>query len=243
MADEDGFSFSQDLLGGLSQLSGGIQADEVPEMTSSYSSMDYVTPYPLLPAKKAKYTVPKWTKGLLKTAEDNLRLKNQDLMMKRQDDDYKEIKMKLQEAQNTVQVMPSVMSKLIKESTDFVIKRQSLHEDNIKKDIIKELASNQDRMFMDWKKQSQDHLFEILTSLAEIKDMLARKNEDQESAIRKLDECLENVKQMTRQASEKPIPSFYPSLTELGVRDAMVKRVKRRKLLMEEEMVDLFTEE
>jgi hypothetical protein len=37
--------------------------------------------------KKAKYNLPKWTKGLLKTAEETQKLKSHDVLLRRQEEE------------------------------------------------------------------------------------------------------------------------------------------------------------
>ena len=97
----DGFSFSQDLTSGLSQMysqmtsqstDSGFYGDSqsfgglgaVPQKGPFF---DQMVPPSFPEVKKAKYNLPKWTKGLLKTAEETQKLKSHDVLLRRQEEE------------------------------------------------------------------------------------------------------------------------------------------------------------
>ena len=95
----DGFGFSQELTAGLSHMnsqdSGWFSGDSQ-SLSQPFGGIapqkrplfDQMVPPSFPEVKKAKYNLPKWTKGLLKTAEENQKLKNHEVLLKRQEEDY-----------------------------------------------------------------------------------------------------------------------------------------------------------
>ena len=104
----DGFSFSQDLTSGLTQMYSQGLSQMYSQMTSQSTDsgfygdsqsfgglgavpqkgpfFDQMVPPSFPEVKKAKYNLPKWTKGLLKTAEETQKLKSHDVLLRRQEE-------------------------------------------------------------------------------------------------------------------------------------------------------------
>jgi hypothetical protein len=128
--ERESFNFSQDLIGGLSQMSAQLpgtadctwlSGDSQSLLQSQVSRrVDQIVPHVLADSKKTKYNVPKWTKGLLKTAEDNQKLRNHEMMLKKQDDDNRDLTAQLFDIQSGVRSLPTLMVKAVKESTNYV---------------------------------------------------------------------------------------------------------------------------
>ena len=103
----DGFSFSQDLTSELSQMysqmsqstDSGFYGDsqslkDSQSLSQSFGAVPQKRPFfdqmvpPSFPeVKKAKYNLPKWTKGLLKNAEETQKLKSHDVLLRRQEEE------------------------------------------------------------------------------------------------------------------------------------------------------------
>ena len=72
-------------------------------------------------AKKSKYTLPKWSRALMNTAEENQRKKDLELAIKNLEEDNRQIKAALQEQNSLLKSFPKLVQEMVKESTDYIV--------------------------------------------------------------------------------------------------------------------------
>ena len=229
-----GFTFSQDLNYMLSQGSQGLGTtqdttwySENNSQTTSGTSVVGSTgdqeisrpsleqPFPSnnqsVPTKRAKYSQPKWAKGLFKTAEENQRQKDIENMMKRHEEDSRFIKSLLQEQQKVAKTTPTVISKIVKESTDFIISSMTASMEKLQKESMEQVMKHYEEM----KQQNDDNLFEILTGIGAAKEKVLTKScEDaqkyQTSILSELDNLKKFVEDKLEENSELLTPLPHP---------------------------------
>ena len=254
-----GFSFSQDLLTGLSQLPSGSQnaialpsnntldctwfSGDSQNLSQSQNPIDQLVP------SRSKYNVPRWSKGLLKTSDDNQKLKNFDHLVKRQAEDYAGIKMCLQEMQRSMIETPLKISKMIKESTDFLMKFERERQEQLQQVLgerFKEIVDTHKEILEEHFKRSDlqreedmlDLLAEIKTVKDEIQSSSELSNEDLEikmdkchDLLLKLKECengttskLEAIKEEISINMKKALDAKFSSLEDLTTQFANSSR-------------------
>ena len=230
----NGFAFSQDLNYVFSQGSQDLgatqdqtwysennsQTTSGPNLIGSAGDQEISRPsleQPLtsynqsVPAKKAKYSQPKWAKGLLKTAEENQRQKDIENMMKRQEEDSRFIKSLSQEHLKVAKSTPIVVSKMVKESTDFIIASMTASMEKLQKESMEQVMKHYEEM----KQQNDDHLFEILTGICAAKEKVLAKSCDdaqkyQTSILSELDNLKKFVEDKLEENSELLTPFPNP---------------------------------
>ena len=240
-AGDDGFSFSQNLISGLSQISekpdfisgisqsqgyfsedsqtqsfsqaiGVNQTGINPPKRPSRTPMDHMNPpnyvnhsqdrvssfYPQV--KKAKYNLPNWTKGLLKTAEENQKLKNHDALLTQQGEDQVQMKTFVQDLQKTIASFPELLSQMIKQSTDFLtqkiekqngcLKEQMLKDmnDSLAKEMEKIKEHHLENTFGTW-----NYLTEIKIAMGEIKACLNDQTGQSDDVKAMVDKCCDSI--------------------------------------------------
>ena len=176
---ENGFSFSPNI---MAQCQMSSQMSEKSDASSGWYSEDSQSqllsqpnriippkqPIPhfdqiFLPSipkvKKAKYNLPSWTKGLLKTAEENEKLKTHDTLLRHQEDNYGLFKKFVLFVQKTIASFPEMFSQMIKQSTDYFSQK---FEKQIEKqnDCLKDMN---DSLAKEMLKMKEQHLEKFLT--------------------------------------------------------------------------------
>ena len=205
--EQEAFDFSEDLLGGISQMSQkatsadtticGSQSLTYPSSSSRVGQdnraarivqkLDQIVPNVLGESKKNKYSQPKWTKGLLKTAEDNQKLRNYDNMIKHQEEEFGELKRQLLDLQACVSRFPSIMSQAIKESTNFINSVLMDENESLKAELSSRMTLVQEELKTFTKKLIQDNFFDITASLM---DASSEKKLVEVELLSKVSECL-----------------------------------------------------
>ena len=75
-------------------------------------------------------------KGLLKTEEENQKLKNHDILLKQIEEDNNYFKVFAQDVHNNIATYPELLAKMIKESTDFLMKNFDKWYDELKMELV-----------------------------------------------------------------------------------------------------------
>ena len=221
-----GLTFSQDLTSIFSQTSNATQdatrlsesisqaSGPPPSSQSTFSNgcsgsqdsgvFDQLLPrHPLppafpLPSKNARPNAqgPRWTKALLKTAEENGRQKEIENMMRRQDEDNRQIKTLLQETNAASKSNPVIVSRIVKESTDFIISNVNKQLAKLQDDVMEGIL----KRCQELKQQSEDQLFEILTNISATKEkVLTKSSEDFEKSKSDIVSLLDDLKEFVKQ--------------------------------------------
>lgn len=235
MEPYDGFSFSQDLTSGLSQsqsqgLNQGLYSQMSQNSQSSdctwYSGdsqslsqsmgpmpqkrFDQMVPPSFPEIKKVKYNLPKWTKGLLKTAEENQKLKSHEILMKQQEENSNYLKIFVQDTQKIIAGFPELMAQMVKESTDFLAKAIEKQNDCLKIELQKQINDALGHELAKLKQQQLDNTFDTWNYLSEVKsklDELKAVADDRKCEAHiltsKIDQCCEALMKVQQILEEK----------------------------------------
>jgi len=229
----DGFSFSQDLTSGLSQMYSQGLSQMYSQMTTqstdsgfygdsqSFGGMGAVPPQkrhfvdqmvpPSFPeVKKAKYNLPKWTKGLLKTAEETQKLKSHDVLLRRQEEENGQLRFFVQDVQRSIGSIPESLAQMIKESTDYVVKSFEKRNANFKMELLKDLNDALEKEMSSLKKQHLDNVFdtwnylsEIKISLGEIQNSLDNQSNQSDVLKDKIENCCDSIVKAQQKMEEE----------------------------------------
>ena len=239
-AGDDGFNFSQNLISGLSQMSSQLSENSgisgyFSEDSQSQSlsqniginppkrpfraPLDNMQP-PIHPqerissifpqVKKAKYTLPTWTKGLLKTAEENQKLKNHDALLTQQGEDQVQMKIFVQDVQKTIASFPELLSQMIKQSTDFLSQKFEKQNDCLKEEMLKDVN---DSLAKEMEKIKEHHLentfgtwnylTEIKIAMGEIKASLNDQTSQSDDLKAMVDKCCDSILKVQKNIEEQ----------------------------------------
>ena len=201
--EREEFSFSQNILSQtstqmptLSQLSTQMphssadntwysgDSQSLIQPTHIAARVDQIVPQVLAAAeaaKKTKYTAPKWTKGLLKSSDDAAKLKMNDEILRNLSEDLKYVKNQLFQIQQHNQNF--FVTNTVKESTDFLIKNIRKEMDGLNNRVkeleekcINDYAKLNEKLMESLKKQNQEGLFDILSTIADLRENLVAKD-------------------------------------------------------------------
>jgi len=247
----DGFSFSQELTSGwgqvlsqgLSQLSQNSQSSDCTWYSENSQSMsqpvgtipqkrfDQMVPPSFPEVKKAKYNLPKWTKGLLKTAEENQKLKSHGILLKQQEEDSNYLKMFVQEVQKNIAGFPELVANMVKESTNFMVKNFEKRNDDLKMELVQQFNDTVEQKLSCLKQQLGDNTFEtwnylseVKIKLDEIKTLLDDEKNESDIVMTKINQCCESILKVQQKVEEKSkadanqekMPSFPKNEVENG---------------------------
>jgi len=238
----DGFSFSQDLTSGLSQMYSHSQMSQMTtqstdsgfygdsqtlrdsqSLSQSFGGLLPTVPLPqkrpffdqMVPpsfpeVKKAKYNLPKWTKGLLKTAEETQKLKSHDVLLRRQEEENGHLRFFVQDVQKSIGSIPEILAQMIKESTDFLAKNFEKRNADLKMELLKDLNDALEKEMSSLKKQHLDNVFdtwnylsEIKTSLGEIQNSLDNHSNQSDDLKNKIENCCDSIVKAQQKMEEK----------------------------------------
>jgi len=267
-ASSDGFSFSQDLTSGLSQglsqmysqsqMSQNSQSSDCTWYSGDSQSLsqpmgivpqkrahfDQLVPPSFPEVKKAKYNLPKWTKGLLKTAEENQKLKTHDILMKQQEEDTNYLKMFIQDVQKSIAGFPELVAQMVKQSTDFLVKEFEKRNDGLKKEMVNHINDTVGQELSHFRKQHLDNTFEtwnylseIKNNLDEIKTLLDDKKSESSDVMTKIDQCCESILRVQQKVEEK---SGRDANQEKGPSFRNIEVANQKELLNESDSDDEF---
>jgi len=236
----DGFSFSQDLTSGLSQMysqmsqmttqstDSGCYSGDSQTLSQSFGGLLPTVPLPqkrpffdqMVPpsfpeVKKAKYNLPKWTKGLLKTAEETQKLKSHDVLLRRQEEENGQLRFFVQDVQKSIGSIPEILAQMIKESTDFLAKNFEKRNADLKMELLKDLNDALEKEMSSLKKQHLDNVFdtwnylsEIKTTLGEIQNSLDNQSNQSEDLKSKIENCCDSIVKAQQKMEEKSSEKF-----------------------------------
>ena len=151
-------------MSGLSQMSSqqmSLQMSEKSDATSGWYSEDsqslgqpngafppmkpippdkmYPPSFPQVKRPKYKGNLPNWTKGLIKTAEENQKLKNHDALLRQQKEDHVHFKTFILDVQKTIAIFPELLSQMIKQSTDFLSQKYRKQNEWLREEMLKDM--------------------------------------------------------------------------------------------------------
>merc|ERR1712062_615761 len=200
-SNSGGFSFSQDFSHGFSQQSFGgdstwcSDSQSLSGQASSYpreGGSQPITGLALLfpresgsqsqtfegrpissEAKKSKYTLPKWSRALMNTAEENQRKKDLELAVKNLEEDNRQIKAALQEQNSLLKSFPKLVQEMVKESTDYIVSNLNKSVEKCHAELLQKTSSQHQEL----KDQNDNQLFEVLAVIAATKETLLAKLE------------------------------------------------------------------
>ena len=184
-----GFSFSQDISQRSSQSSGFEEASWISSSQSQPQPFSYpqsitgsqsqpfedrpfssVNPMNF-PIKKAKYNLPKWSKAIMKTADDAQKQKDLEMAVKTLEEENRQMRAVLQEQHRTIMSYPA----MLKESTDYVVT-------NLKNCVEKfhlESLEKFNQKNQELKIQNENQLSEVLAAISAMKEsLLAKPNQE-----------------------------------------------------------------
>merc|ERR1719203_776366 len=194
----------------LSQSFGGLGA--VPQKRPFF---DQMVPPSFPEVKKAKYNLPKWTKGLLKTAEESQKLKSHDVLLRRQEEENGQLRFFVQDVQKSIGSVPEILAQMIKESTDYVVKSFEKRNADLKMELLKDLNDALEKEMSSLKKQHLDNVFdtwnylsEIKTTLGEIQNTLNNQSNQSEDLKNKIESCCDSIVKAQQKMEEKSSEKF-----------------------------------
>ena len=124
-------------------------------------------------AKKSKYTLPKWSRALMNTAEENQRKKDLELAVKNLEEDNRQIKAALQEQNSLLKSFPKLVQEMVKESTDYIVSNLNKSVEKCHAELLQKTSSQHQEL----KDQNDNQLFEVLAVIAATKETLLAKLE------------------------------------------------------------------
>ena len=215
-SNSGGFTFSQDFTQGFSQQSSGGDSTWISDSNSfpgpssypkeSGSQSQIFEGRPISEAKKAKYTLPKWSKALIKTAEENQRQKDLELAMKALEEENRKIKVTLQEQNSLLKNYPKIVQQVVKESTDYIVT-------NLNKSVEKchlELLQKTSKQYQELKDQNENQLFEVLAVITATKETLLAKSEQKNCDVTPIISSLDEMKELVSTQIESNENEFQP---------------------------------
>ena len=235
---DSGFSFSQDIASSLSQLTSESNATSEIE-SQSQSSQNSIASVPHqqlhvpfsvpIEPKKARYNVPRWTKGLLKTTDDHLRLKNHEFTMAKQREEFREISSGLNEIQKNMKAQTELFNKMIIETTNFMEKKIN-ENSKLSNDESTQIKSFMEDQISGLKSKNEEGYAEVIISLIDVKQGTKHQHErlkdnidDIKYSLDTLTETVESLKgslsslrrkvelQTSVEKLDSPKLSHYPS--------------------------------
>merc|ERR1712166_1364742 len=157
-----------------------------------------------------KYNLPKWTKGLLKTAEETQKLKSHDVLLRRQEEENGQLRFFVQDVQKSIGSIPEILAQMIKESTDFLAKIFEKRNADLKMELLKDLNDALEKEMSSLKKQHLDNVFdtwnylsEIKTSLGEIQNSLDNHSNQSDDLKNKIENCCDSIVKAQQKMEEK----------------------------------------
>jgi len=205
--------FSQPLSQGSDSTwySGNSQSLNQPMSTVplKQTRFDQLVPPSLPETKKAKYNLPSWAKGLLKTAEENQKLKNHDILLKQKEDETINLKVFLQDVQKSIAGYQELVAEMVKQSTDFLTKDFEKRNDDLKTELLKHVKDTLGQQLSCLTQQHLDNTFdtwnylsEIKFNLDEIKISLNDKKGVSDIVITKVEQCCESILKLQQKIQE-----------------------------------------
>jgi len=192
----------------LSQSFGGL-LPTVP-LPQKRPFFDQMVPPSFPEVKKAKYNLPKWTKGLLKTAEETQKLKSHDVLLRRQEEENGQLRFFVQDVQKSIGSIPEILAQMIKESTDFLAKNFEKRNADLKMELLKDLNDALEKEMSSLKKQHLDNIFdtwnylsEIKTTLGEIQNTLDNQSNQSDVLKDKIENCCDSIVKAQQKMDEK----------------------------------------
>merc|ERR1712166_916923 len=157
-----------------------------------------------------KYNLPKWTKGLLKTAEETQKLKSHDVLLRRQEEENGHLRFFVQDVQKSIGSIPEILAQMIKESTDFLAKNFEKRNADLKMELLKDLNDALEKEMSSLKKQHLDNVFdtwnylsEIKTSLGEIQNSLDNHSNQSDDLKNKIENCCDSIVKAQQKMEDK----------------------------------------
>jgi len=150
---------------------------------------------------------------LLKTAEETQKLKSHDVLLRRQEEENRQLRfMRFIEnhVQRSIGSIPESLAQMIKESTDFLAKSSEKRNADLKMELLKDLNNALEKEMSSVKKQHLDNVFdtwnylsEIKTSLGEIQNSLDSQSKQSDVLKDKIENCCDSIVKAQQKMEEK----------------------------------------
>jgi len=196
--------------------------------------------------KKPKYNFPNWARGLLKTEEENQKLKNHDILLKQIEEDNNYFKVFAQDVHNNIATYPELLAKMIKESTDFLMKNFDKWYDELKMELVNHVKDTLGQQLLCLKQQHLDNTFDTWTRLSEmkanldeIKTLLDGRESESNNLMTKVGQCNETILKVQQKIEQRLETNLnHEKERHVGNKDVTNnEKVKQKELLYESEDV------